>query len=144
MIVHRYYLNLFLHLHQGIKSELKRRLVFVDFAKSHFISALHGTGVGDLFDSVKNAYRSAMQSLSTSKLTRLLEDAVEKHNPPLVRKQRVKLRYAHSGGRNPPIIVIHGSRVELLPKTYKRYLENYFIKMLSLTGTPVRIELMDK
>ncbi|MBN1684747.1 MAG: ribosome biogenesis GTPase Der [Gammaproteobacteria bacterium] len=127
-----------------VKSELERRLPFLDYVKWHFISALHGTGVGDLFDSIKESYQSAMVELSTPKLTRILEDALEAFQPPLVKGKRVKLRYAHPGGHNPPIIVIHGSRTELLPDSYKRYLENTYRKALKLIGTPVRIELRSK
>jgi GTPase len=124
---------------EQVKRELQRRLVFIDYAKWHFISALHGSGVGDLFKTVERAYRSATKELATPKLTRILEDAVAAHSPPLVKGRRVKLRYAHAGGRNPPIIVIHGRRVEALPNAYKRYLESTFRKVLRLTGTPIRI-----
>jgi len=126
---------------EHIRSELHRRLHFVDFAKWHFISALHGSGVVDLFDSVKRAYRSATQKLATPRLTKILEQAVTQHSPPMVRGRRIKLRYAHAGGQNPPIIVIHGNQTTVLPKSYLRYLTNVFREALHFVGTPVRIEL---
>lgn len=123
-----------------VKQQLERRLPFLDYAKYHYISALHGSGVGLLYDSVDKAYASAMRNLSTSELTALLEDAVKIHQPPLVRGHRVKLRYAHQGGKNPPIIVIHGTQAEHIPDSYKRYLINSFRKWLKLEATPIRIE----
>lgn len=124
-----------------IKNELGRKLEFVSFAKTHFISALHGTGVGDLFKSINSAYQSATKKIGTPLLTRLLQAAVTQHQPPLVHGRRIKLRYAHMGGHNPPIIVIHGNQTESLPKDYLRYLINFFRKQLRLVGTPLRIEL---
>jgi len=123
-----------------IKTALQRRLRFVSYADIHFISALHGTGVGDLYTSVHKAYSSATDKLSTNLLTRILEDAVSDHPPPLVKGRRIKLRYAHAGGRNPPIIVIHGNQTDTVPAHYTRYLEKTFRKALELHGTPVRIE----
>jgi GTP-binding protein len=125
---------------QRVKTELDRKLSFLDFAKIHFISALHGTGVGDLFAFVGNAFESASRSLSTSELTRLLESAVAAHQPPLVHGRRIKLRYAHQGGKNPPVIVIHGNQTAAVPKNYQRYLVNSFRSALHLMGTPLRIE----
>ena len=124
-----------------VKSEIKRRLSFADFAQVHFISALHGTGVGDLYKSVHKAYQSARKDLSTNMLTRVLQAAVSEHAPPTVNNRRIKLRYAHTGGHNPPIVVIHGKQTEKLPDSYRRYLEKYFRKVLKLEGTPLRIEL---
>jgi GTP-binding protein len=123
-----------------IKVELKRRLRFVDFADVHFISALHGTGVGHLYESIENAYSAATDKLGTNRLTSILQDAVIEHQPPLVRGRRIKLRYAHAGGQNPPIIVIHGNQTEEIPNHYTRYLEKVFRKVLGLHGTPVKIE----
>ncbi|MEH6469454.1 MAG: ribosome biogenesis GTPase Der [Porticoccus sp.] len=123
-----------------IKVELKRRLRFVDFADIHFISALHGTGVGHLYESIENAYSAATDKLGTNRLTNILQDAVMEHQPPLVRGRRIKLRYAHAGGQNPPLIVIHGNQTEEIPNHYTRYLEKTFRKVLGLHGTPVRIE----
>ena len=123
-----------------VRSEMARRLSFIDFATTHYISALHGSGVMDLFASVKQAYGAATRKLSTPELTRLVEDAVAQHAPPLVHGHSIKLRYAHQGGSNPPVIVIHGNRVEHVPDAYRRYLVNLFRKVLKLHGTPVRIE----
>jgi len=123
------------------RATLQRRLGFVDFAAQHFISARHGTGVGDLMASIDQAYASAFRDLNTRYLTDLLEEAVFKHNPPLHHGRRIKLRYAHQGGRNPPVIVIHGNQTEHLPEAYRRYLGNFFITRLKLKGTPLRIEL---
>ena len=123
------------------RSVMERRLGFVSFAAQHFISARHGTGVGDLLTSVDQAYASAFKDLNTRYLTDLLEEAVFKHNPPLHHGRRVKLRYAHQGGRNPPVVVIHGNQTQHLPEVYRRYLTNFFIGKLKLKGTPLRIEL---
>jgi len=122
-----------------IKDELERKLPFLDFAEHRFVSALHGSGVGNLFKSVEKAYANATRNLPTPELTRILERAVEEHQPPLVRGRRIKLRYAHQGGQNPPIIVIHGNQTDSVPKTYVRYLINRFRKVLKLSGTPVRL-----
>ena len=124
-----------------VKTEIRRRFSFVDFARIHFISALHGTGVGDLYKSIDKAYESARRTLTTSKLTQVLERAVTDHAPPLVNNRRIKLRYAHAGGQNPPVIVIHGKQTAKLPAHYVRYLEKTYRKVLKLEGTPVRIEL---
>lgn len=126
-----------------VQRELERRLVFVDFAEVKFISALHGTGVGELFPLVDAAYASAMRKLATPELTRILEDAIATHQPPLVHGRRIKLRYAHSGGHNPPIIVIHGKQTRSLPDAYRRFLESYYRKTLRLVGTPIRIVFKD-
>ena len=123
-----------------VRRELDVKLPFLDFARVHFISALHGTGVGELFGSVQRAYRSAMVQIPTPRLTRLLEDAVMAHPPPLVRGRRIKLRYAHQGGKNPPVIVIHGNQTAAVPDSYRRYLGNIFRKQLHLEGTPLRVE----
>ena len=131
------------HVKDEIKRELDRRLGFVDFARLHFISALHGTGVGHLFESVQEAYESATRRINTSMLTRIMEMAQEDHNPPLVRSRRVKMKYAHAGGYNPPVVVIHGNQVDDLPDSYKRYLMNYYRKSLKVMGTPIRIEFRE-
>ncbi len=123
-----------------VKRELDRRLGFIDFARLHFISALHGSGVGNLFESVEEAFDSATRRVNTALLTKIMNMAQEDHQPPLVKGRRVKLKYAHAGGYNPPLIVIHGTQVEDLPDSYKRYLMNYFRKSLQLMGTPVRVE----
>lgn len=128
------------HARNQIVTQLERRLPFLDFATRCFISALHGSGVGELFPFIQKAYTSAMCEMPTPRLSDILERAVQEHQPPLVRGRRIKLRYAHQGGRNPPVIVIHGNQTERVPATYKRYLVNAFRKALKLTGTPIRIE----
>lgn len=125
---------------QYVKNEIDRRLRFIDFANIHYISALHGTGVGNLYKSIEQAYQSATDKLSTSFLTQVLQDAVAEHQPPMINGRRIKLRYAHSGGSNPPIIVIHGNQTAKVPAHYVRYLEKTFRRALNLRGTPVRIE----
>ena len=122
------------------KSELDRKLPFLEFAEVHFISALHGTGVGHLMQAVDAAYKAAIADLKTADLTRILEQAVMEHQPPLVRGRRIKLRYAHQGGKNPPLIVIHGNQTESVPGAYQRFLVNRFRKAFKLWGTPVRVE----
>lgn len=126
-----------------IKRELDRRLGFIDFARLHFISALHGSGVGNLFGSVVEAYESATKRVSTSMLTRIMQMAQDDHQPPLVRGRRVKLKYAHAGGYNPPRIIVHGNQVKDLPDSYKRYLINYFRRSLQIMGTPIRVEFQE-
>jgi GTPase len=125
---------------QYVKSEIERRLRFVDFATIHFISALHGTGVGNLYKSVEKAYQSATDKFSTNYLTRILEDAVREHQPPMIQGRRIKLRYAHPGGHNPPIVVIHGNQTSDIPSHYAKYLEKTYRRVLDLHGTPIRIE----
>ena len=122
-----------------VKDELDRRLPFLDFAERMTISALHGTAVGDLLPAAERAYQAATRDLSTTALNRELENAVVAHAPPLVRGRRIRLRYAHQGGRNPPVIVIHGNQTERLPEAYRRYLINRFRKAFRLRGTPVRL-----
>lgn len=124
-----------------LRRELERRLRFADFVDVHFISALHGSGVGDLYPSVQRAHRAATDQYGTARLTRILHDAIATHPPPMVRGRRIKPRFAHLGGRNPPLVVIHGTQVEQLPNQYLRYLEKAFRRGLDLHGTPVRIEL---
>src|SRR4051794_27982327 len=123
-----------------IRTGLDLRLPFLDFAPVHFISALHGTGVGELMRDVAKAYAASMRDLATPDLTRVLEKAMQQHQPPLIRGRRIKLRYAHQGGRNPPIIVIHGNQVQHVPDAYRRFLSNVFRKHFHLEGTPVRVE----
>ena len=130
-------------LKDDIKRELDRRLGFIDFARLHFISALHGSGVGNLFESVIEAYDSATQRVGTAMLTQIMEMAQAEHQPPMVRGRRVKMKYAHAGGYNPPVIVIHGNQVDDLPGSYKRYLMNYYRKSLKVMGTPIKIEFRE-
>jgi GTPase len=124
----------------SVRRELERRLTFIDFANIHYISALHGSGVGNLYGSIHTAYRSATVELKTNRLNEILQAAVIEHQPPMVRGRRVKLRYAHIGGHNPPIIVIHGNQTESVPDSYRRYLEHRFRDALDLKGTPIRLE----
>jgi len=126
-----------------VKDQLDLRLGFVDFARIHFISALHGSGVGNLFESVIEAYTCATTRVSTSMLTRIMQMAADDHQPPLVNGRRVKLKYAHAGGYNPPIVVIHGNQVKDLADSYKRYLMNYFRRSLKVMGTPIRIQFKE-
>ncbi|HIX61880.1 MAG TPA: ribosome biogenesis GTPase Der [Candidatus Halomonas stercoripullorum] len=125
---------------EKMRAELKRRLGFADYAELHFISALHGTGVGHLYPSIERAFASANSHWSTNRLTTLLQDAVSQHPPPLVQGRRIKLRMAHQGGSNPPIIVVHGNQTGSLPEAYRRYLINTFRKVLDVRGTPIRFE----
>ncbi|OUY08755.1 ribosome biogenesis GTPase Der [Acinetobacter populi] len=123
-----------------VKMEIERRFDFIPWAKIHLISALHGTGVGDLYPSIHRAYESANLKVTPAKLTQILNDATEQHQPPQIQGRRIKMRYAHMGGQNPPTIVIHGNKVDKTPADYRRYLENVFRKVYKLEGTPVRID----
>ncbi len=131
------------HVKDRIKTELDRRLGFIDFARIHFISALHGTGVGHLYESVEEAFVSATKRVSTSMVTKILDMAVFDHQPPMYHGRRIKLKYAHAGGYNPPLIVIHGNQAKQLPNSYKRYLMNYYRKSLKMMGTPIRIDFKE-
>jgi len=125
------------------QSALARRLQFVDWAKTVFISALHGSGLRELMKAVVRAHHAGTKELSSSDLTKTLEMAYEGYQPPLVRGHAPKLRFAHPGGTNPPTIVIHGSRTKHIAPAYRRYLENFFRKRYKLEGTPVRIAFRD-
>jgi len=125
---------------ERIKAEFDRKLYFLRFAKLHFISAREGFGVAALMRSVDEAYAAAMSKLSTPRLTRALREAVERQPPPRRGPVRPKLRYAHQGGQNPPIVVIHGSSLQNVPDAYRRYLEGWFREHFGLSGTPLRIE----
>ncbi|MEE9336501.1 MAG: ribosome biogenesis GTPase Der [Methylococcaceae bacterium] len=122
-----------------VKKQLEIKLSFLEFAEKHPISALHGSGVGKLFDVVHDLYDAAMVDMSTPVLSRILKEALAAHQPPLVRGRRIKLKYAHQGGRNPPTVVIHGVQTDAIPGAYKRFLMNYFRTQLELKGTPVRL-----
>jgi GTP-binding protein len=132
--------NLPLDQKETVKEQIKRKLPFAKFAKIFTISALHGTNTGHLFEAVDKAYESAMKVIPTAKLNIILEKLISAHAPPRANGRQIKLRYAHCGGHNPPIIVIHGNQTEHLPVSYKRYLMNAFLEALKLEGTPVRIE----
>lgn len=133
----------------GLSTEQRKKITkdidikcdFIRFADVHHISALKGTGLRELFRSINLAHKHATTKVSTPKLTRILNDAVQQHEPPMVRGRRIKLRYAHMGGILPPIIVIHGNQTEDLPESYQRYLMNTFRKALRLKGTPIRLIL---
>ena len=124
-----------------VHKEVDRRLTFLDFARVHYLSALHGSGVGDLYASIDRAHASAFVEVQTGALTRILERAVADHPPPLVAGRRIKLRYAHLGGHNPPRVVVHGHRSACLPEPYRRYLERAMREALGIEGTPLRVEL---
>lgn len=126
-----------------VKKTIDFRLGFIDFTRMHFISALHGNGVGNILKSVTEAYKYATKRVNTSTLTRIMNMAVDAHQPPLLRGRRVNLKYAHAGGYNPPIIVIHGNGVKSLPDSYKRYLMNYFRHSLKIMGTPIYIQFKE-
>jgi GTP-binding protein len=129
------------HQRDQVKSDLDRKLDFLGWAKSHFISALKGTNIGPLMKSVDAAYAAATANLPTPKLTRALQEAIEKQEPKRKGGLRPKMRYAHQGGQNPPVIVIHGNSLDAITEPYKRYLEKHFRDTFSLVGTPLRIEL---
>ena len=123
-----------------VKHDIDRKLAFLAFADSHFISAKEGRGIGALMKSVDSAYAAAMAKLATPRLTRTMQQAVERQQPPRAGAIRPKLRYAHQGGMNPPIIVIHGSALVHVPDSYRRYLERYFAEAFQLRGTPLKIQ----
>ncbi len=123
-----------------IKDDIDRKLKFLQFAELLYISALHGTAVGDIFPAVERAFDAAMTDLPTSFLTRILEKAVEKTPPPMISGRRMKPKFAHQGGHNPPVIVIHGNQLDRLPGSYRRYLINVFRKKANLQGTPIRLD----
>jgi GTP-binding protein len=124
-----------------VKSELERKLQFLDFADFQTISARMGTGIDKLLAGVDRAFAAAMAKLSTPRLTRALQAAIEQQQPPMAGRFRPKMRYAHQGGSNPPVVVIHGSGLDGVREPYKRYLENTFRNVFKLSGTPLRIEL---
>ena len=125
---------------ERIRQDVARKLNFLGFARVHYVSALKGQGIGAVLDSVDKAYAAAMAKLSTPRLTRVLISAVERQAPPRHGAFRPKLRYAHQGGSNPPVIVIHGNALEHIPAAYTRYLERCFVEAFRLQGTPLRIQ----
>jgi len=129
------------HERRLVEREVERKLDFAPYASVHYVSALHGSGIAELIKASLVAYRNAGVELATPRLNRVLEDALQANPPPLVRGRQVRLRYAHQGGRYPPIIVVHGGQAQRVPDHYKRYLENAFREALRLKGTPVRVEL---
>lgn len=125
------------------KHSIARRLYFAEFARLEFISALHGTNVGHLWKAIDEAYESSRVVMSASQLTRILQQAVVKHQPPAKGRFKIKLRYAHPGGHNPPRIVLHGNKTKSLPESYLRYLEKSFREGLKIVGTPIKFELKE-
>lgn len=123
-----------------IKREIDRKLQFLDFAEFHYISALRKKGLPELFKSVDIAYKAAFAKLATPQLTRVLMDAMQQHQPPISKGIRPKLRYAHQGGSNPPVVVIHGSHVDGVKDAYTRFLEKTFRRTFQLSGTPLRVQ----
>ena len=126
---------------ENVRNSLALRLDFVPFAPIHYISARHGTGVGELAGAAVRAYEASMREMSTPQLSKVLEKALEAHQPPLVKGRRIKLRYAHQGGRNPPRIIIHGNQTQQTPDSYRRYLSNVFREAFDLYACPVVLEL---
>ena len=122
-----------------IKDHIDRKLGFVDYARRYYISALHGSGVGKLYHAIDEAYDAANKELTTSKLTKALDIATQKHQPPLIGGRRVKCRYAHLGGHNPLLVIIHGKQVEQLPGSYKQYLTKFFREYFDIQGVPVQL-----
>jgi GTP-binding protein len=129
------------HERRLIEREIERKLDFVPYASFHYISALHGSGIAEVVDAALTAYKNAGAEFPTPRLNRVLMDALQTNPPPIIRGRPARLRYAHQGGRYPPIVVVHGNQVDRLPDHYKRYLENAFRVALKLRGTPVRVEL---
>jgi GTP-binding protein len=126
-----------------VKRDIGRKLAFLDFARFNYISALKGKGLENLLKDVEAAHAAAFIKMSTPKLTRVLEMAVEQHAPPKTGLFRPKPRYAHQGGKNPPVIILHGNALEGLRDDYKRYLESSFRKAFKLQGTPLRIQVKE-
>jgi GTP-binding protein len=122
-----------------MQRKIDLKLTFLDYATKLRVSALHGTGVGDLFDAACQAYDSSIQEFPSALVTRTLEKLVEQHQPPLIKGRRIKLKFAHQHGINPPSIVIHGNQTNLVPTAYKRYLVNQFRKEFGLSGTPLKL-----
>ncbi len=125
---------------EEIRRQLALKIDFVPFAPMHFVSARHGTGVGELTASMIRAYEAAMRKMPTPQLTKAMEAAMIQHQPPIVRGRRIRLRYAHQGGRNPPRIIVHGSQAAHVPESYKRYLANMFRETFDLFATPVAVD----
>ena len=125
---------------EQVKRDINRKLYFLDFAKFHFISALKERGIDGLFESIQAAYNAAMIKMPTPKITRVLQSAIERQQPPRAGLVRPKMRYAHQGGMNPPVIVVHGNSLHAISDSYTRYLTQTFRKAFNLQGTPLRIQ----
>jgi len=128
---------------KAVRAELDRKLAYVDWAQRVTISALHGSGLQELLNAVQRAWRSALAEFSTPELTRVLREAFDAHQPPMQQGRTAKLRYAHAGGKLPPRVVIHGSRTDTVPDTYRRSLANRSIQPFKLKGTPLLIDFRD-
>lgn len=126
---------------EDARRTLQRKLHFLDYVKLHFISALHGTGVGDLFGTLRRAHHAAYRQIPTPQLNQLLNDLQQTHSPPLARGRRIKLRYMHQGGQNPPRFIIHGTQAEALPESYQRFIINRIREEYDLYGNPIKLEL---
>ena len=126
---------------EQFKVNIDRRLMFVDFARRYFISALHGSGVGKLYHAINEAYDSLSREITTSQLTKHLDKALHEHQPPVINGRRIKVRLAHIGGRNPMVIILHGKQLPALPQSYQRYLVKYFRKAFDLVGIPIILKL---
>jgi GTPase len=124
----------------GVKRDIERKLAFLSFAQHHFISAKEERGIEAMLGSVDLAYAAAMAKLSTPRLTRALQSALERQQPPRAGLVRPKMRYAHQGGMNPPLVIVHGSALKHVPDAYRRYLERFFADAFQLRGTPLRIQ----
>ena len=124
---------------ERVRYQVTLKMPFLDYAPLHFISARHGSGLGELMQDVQDCYAATMREIPTPELTRALEAAVEANPPPAIMQRRIKLRYAHQGGNNPPVIVIHGNQTDKLPTHYKRYLANQFRSMFKLKGVPLAL-----
>jgi GTP-binding protein len=128
------------HERTAVERELDRRLDYVPFAPRVPISALHGSGLGELIKLVRKVHRSSYLEFTPSEITEVLQQAMDKVQPPLVKGRAAKFRYAHQGGRNPPRIIVHGNRLDTLPESYKRYLEHFVRDRYKLVGVPIRLE----
>jgi GTP-binding protein len=126
------------------KSEVKRKLdiklSFVNYASVHYISALHGSGVGKLFSYIQKSFNHAGSRFSTSMLNKILESANDTHQPPPVSGKRLRLKYVHQSDVFPPTFILHGNHLQSIPKSYERFLKNFFTKALKISNTPVRLE----
>ncbi|QIQ42154.1 MAG: ribosome biogenesis GTPase Der [Buchnera aphidicola (Microlophium carnosum)] len=126
-----------------IRESIKSKLKFLHFSRIHFISALYKKGIFQLFKSINESYKDSHRKISTSMLTKTMYMAIKKHQPPIIKGRRIKLKYAHLGSSNPPKIIIHGNQVKYLSSPYKRYLINFFYSILKIKGTPIQIEFKD-
>lgn len=126
-----------------IKESIKNDLKFLSFSRIHFVSALYQKGIFQLFRSVYESYDESTKKISTSILTKTMRMAVKKHQPPIIKGRRIKLKYAHLGSSNPPKIIIHGNQVKYISLPYKRYLINFFYNSLKIKGTPIQIQFKE-